>query len=83
MPDPVPEPRKRRLGTWLSIAGLAAAGALTLYYIVVGWSSPDGREVVISGHGWVAMILGGFFTLLVGGGLIALMIFSHRRGHDR
>jgi len=33
-------------------------------------------------HGWIALVLGTFFSLGIGGGLMALMFFSSRSGHD-
>jgi hypothetical protein len=38
--------------------------------------------VVMDKHGWIAMGLGTFFSLLIGCGLMALMFFSSRSGHD-
>ncbi len=36
----------------------------------------------MSGHGWAAMALGIVFSLALGGGLMALVFFSARRGYD-
>ena len=36
----------------------------------------------MSVHGYVAMILGIIFSLLVGCGLMALVFYSNRRGYD-
>jgi hypothetical protein len=36
----------------------------------------------MSTHGWIALGLGTFFSLLIGCGLMALMFFSSRSGHD-
>jgi hypothetical protein len=33
-------------------------------------------------HGWIALILGVIFSLGVGGGLMALVFISSRRGYD-
>ncbi len=33
-------------------------------------------------HGWIALGLGTFFSLVIGCGLMALMFFSSRSGHD-
>ncbi len=33
-------------------------------------------------HGWIALGLGTFFSLLIGCGFMALMFFSSRSGHD-
>lgn len=36
----------------------------------------------MSKHGWIALGLGTFFSLLIGCGLMALMFYSSRSGHD-
>jgi len=37
---------------------------------------------VMGKHGWIALGLGTFFSLVIGCGLMALMFFSNRSGHD-
>ena len=39
-------------------------------------------DVEISTIGWILMAGGGVFTILIGGGLMALAFYSDRRGHD-
>ena len=39
-------------------------------------------DVEISPIGWALMAGGGVFTILIGGGLMALAFYSDRRGHD-
>jgi hypothetical protein len=36
----------------------------------------------MSKHGWIALGLGTLFSLVIGCGLMALMFFSSRSGHD-
>jgi hypothetical protein len=36
----------------------------------------------MSKHGWIALGLGTVFSLVTGCGLMALMFFSSRSGHD-
>jgi hypothetical protein len=45
-----------------------------------GWVSAG--DVVMPAWGWLMMGLGIFFTLLVGGGLMALVFYSSRAGFD-
>ena len=45
-----------------------------------GWVSAG--EVSMPAWGWLMMGLGIFFTLLVGGGLMALVFYSSRAGFD-
>lgn len=39
-------------------------------------------DIEIGLHGWIALGLGALFTLVIGGGLMALVFYSHRRGYD-
>jgi len=65
---------------WLLVvlAFVAITAALAAAYRI--WS--DLGEVQISTNGWIALTLGGVLTLALGGGLMSLVFFSSRRGHD-
>jgi hypothetical protein len=65
-------------GTVLIIA-LVAILALAILWAIYAWNSVD---VEMSVHGYVAMILGIIFSLVVGCGLMALVFYSNRRGYD-
>jgi hypothetical protein len=73
---------RRRFGAWLIYAVLGILLALGLLFMVVGWSMPDdaGREVTASG--FIAMAAGILFTLALGIGLMTLIFYSNRKGHD-
>ena len=45
-----------------------------------GWVSAG--DITMPTWGWLMMGLGIFFTLVVGGGLMALMFYSSREGFD-
>jgi hypothetical protein len=49
-------------------------------WAVSAWTASSGVEM--SKHGWIALGLGTFFSLLIGCGLMALMFFSSRYGYD-
>ena len=59
---------------------LGAILILTGGWAVSVWSASSGVEM--GKHGWIALALGTFFSLLIGCGLMALMFFSSRSGHD-
>ena len=40
------------------------------------------RRGCVDKHGWIALGLGSFFSLVIGCGLMALMFFSSRYGYD-
>jgi hypothetical protein len=54
------------------------AGAVWVGYY--GWESAG--DVVMPTWGWLMMGLGIFFTVVVGGGLMALVFYSSRAGYD-
>ena len=61
------------------IVALAAILVLAILWAIYAWNSV---EVEMSVHGYVAMILGIIFSLVVGCGLMALVFYSNRRGYD-
>ena len=54
-------------------------GALYVSYWM--WTSVGG-DSGMNGNGVAALILGGIGTVALGGGLMALMFYSSRRGYD-
>jgi hypothetical protein len=69
----------RYLGTIISLVVLLGLLGWAVWIMVQMWTSPEGA---MGTHEWIAMILGIFFSCLVGFGLMALMFFSSRRGYD-
>lgn len=69
-----------RIGTALAIA------ALLILLGATGWFAYDGLTAgdapAMSGHAYVAMALGIVFSVVIGGGLMALLFYSSRRGYD-
>lgn len=58
----------------LSLSGILAAA---LVFALAGWDASS-----MSIHGWIALGLGTFLSLAVGGGLMALTFYSARKGYD-
>ncbi len=56
-----------------------AALALLLWASTFLW---QGLGSGITGHGWIAYVLGGVFTLALSMGLMMLSFYSARHGHD-
>ena len=61
-------------------AALAGLGLLAIYAGVSAWV--DLGDVAISGPGWAAIAGGALLSLVVGGGLMALVFHSSRSGQD-
>jgi hypothetical protein len=66
---------KAALAIFVLLSLLAGAGVG--HY---GWESAG--DVVMPTWGWLMMGLGIFFTVVVGGGLMALVFYSSRAGYD-
>lgn len=62
------------------LAVLIALLVLVIIWVISVWSSSTGVEM--GKHGWIALILGTVFSLVIGCGLMALMFFSSRSGYD-
>lgn len=58
----------------LVLGGILAA---VLFGVLSGWDAS-----YMSIHGWIALGLGTFFSLAIGGGLMALVFYSARKGYD-
>lgn len=72
----------RRLGPWgwFAIFALLVLLASAVWYCVAAWSELPG--VGIPPIGWLFLALGVVFTMFVGGGLMALVFYSSRKGKD-
>ena len=66
--------------TAIAVAVLLGFLALAVYVSVSVWIGLG--EVEISGGGIAALVLGTLFTLALGGGLMFLVFYSSRHGHD-
>ena len=67
-------------GSVAIIAVLLAILAATIWWAWQGWIAHS--DVQMSIHGYIAMGLGIFFSLLFGFGLMALTFYSSRQGYD-
>jgi hypothetical protein len=65
--------------TGLLIVVLLAALAASVVFAARAWTDVD---AAIGWHGWIALALGSVLTLAVGGGLMALVFYSSRKGYD-
>lgn len=59
------------------LLGILVLSAAASWHV---WSGLDGAPM--TGHGYVALAAGVTASLIVGGGLMALVFFSARRGYD-
>ncbi len=68
------------MGRFLVIASLLGILAAVAVFVVISWQEMG--VVKMSGHGIAALIVGVVLSLVVGGGLMALVFLSARRGYD-
>ena len=57
-------------------------GVFLIVSIWFAWQGFSRIDIEIGTHGWIALGLGVFFSFVVGGGLMALVFISSRRGYD-
>jgi fatty acid desaturase len=72
--------RTSNLGTIALVVALLAILAAALWFAASAWLSIQGPPMPAVGY--VAMILGIVFSLIVGCGLMALLFYSSRHGYD-
>jgi predicted transporter len=68
------------IGQAVVLAVLAALLIGTGVWAISMWNASSGVE--IGRHGWIALSLGTFFSLIIGCGLMGLMFYSSRYGYD-
>ena len=83
MSDPsVHGPKKRPLGKggWFIIVALGAMLGFSIWFMFYGWNLTYAK---IDTAGIKALVLGVVMSILLGGGLMALVFYSNRKGYDR
>jgi hypothetical protein len=76
----LPAPARLGAGSGMIILVLLLLMVATDFVAYLGWTLADGVEV--STAGYVAMVAGVLFSLVVGCGLMALIFYSSRSGYD-
>jgi hypothetical protein len=67
-------------GGWLLIAILGSLLGAAIWFAFYGWNLTD---ATIDTAGIIALVMGVVFSMLLGGGLMALVFWSNRKGYDR
>jgi len=80
MNDSTKASAKLGIGGWIAILVLLGFLVVALFYAVHGWNSVGAVGIPIIG--WIFLVAGVVVTLLVGGGLMALVFYSSRKGRD-
>lgn len=66
-----------RVKVFLLTVSLGGILALVMFGVLTNWDTS-----AMNIHGWVALALGTLFSLALGGGLMALVFYSARKGYD-
>ncbi|HVQ81671.1 MAG: hypothetical protein WA756_07520 [Pseudolabrys sp.] len=66
--------------TLLVAVPLLALLALSVWFAAAAWTHLGGEPIPL--YGYFAIVGGVLFSLLVGGGLMALVFYSSRHGYD-
>ena len=76
------KPKRARTmrGGWLVAGVLGALFGAAMWFSFYGWNLVPNK---MNGNGYVAMALAIVFTAALGGGLMALVFWSHKKGYDR
>ena len=67
-------------GSWAILVILLVLLAGTLFVSYLGWTS--GARTDVPRSGYVALVFGVIFSLVVGFGLMTLVFYSSRQGYD-
>ena len=70
----------RSMRAWLWTVPLFALLLLAIWFAGVAWERLGGDAMPL--YGYLAIVGGVLFSLLVGGGLMALVFYSSRHGYD-
>ncbi len=78
----VHESKRASLGVagCLAVAAMGVVLGAAIWFMFYGWNLTDAE---ISTQGYIALSLGIVFSMVAGGGLMALLFWSNRRGYDR
>jgi len=75
-----PAKKQSARAVWITAGVLGALFGAAVWFAVYGWNlAPNEMDT----NGYIAMALGIVFIALLGGGLMALVFWSHRKGYDR
>ena len=70
---------RRHLPLAIAVIALLGILALAVMFMISAWTRIHAE---VSVHGWIALTLGVFFSLIVGCGSMMLVFYSSRRGYD-
>ena len=67
-------------GGWIAIAAMGVILGAAIWFLFYGWNLTDTQ---IDTNGYIALGLGVLLSMILGGGLMALLFWSNRKGYDQ
>jgi len=67
-------------GGWAAIVSMGVLLGAAIWFAFYGWNLTD---AVIDTPGMIALVMGVVLSMALGGGLMALVFYSNRKGYDR
>ena len=67
-------------GGWIAIAAMGVILGASIWFLFYGWNLTDAQ---IDTNGYIALGLSVLLSMILGGGLMALLFWSNRKGYDR
>lgn len=64
----------------LTLLAVLISAIAVIWFLAAGWSLVGSLEM--TPHGWSALILGMGLSILIGGGLAVVLVWSRRNGFD-
>lgn len=64
----------------LTLLFVLISGIAAVWFLNTGWTLVGSVEMTT--HGWIALMLGMGVSILIGGGLTILLVWSRRNGFD-
>ena len=83
MAEPSVHKQKRKglgAGGWIAAIVMGVLLAASVWFMFYGWNLTDAQ---IDTNGYIALTLGVVLSMLLGGGRMALVFWSNRKGYDR
>jgi hypothetical protein len=76
------KPKRTALGAggWTAIVAMGVLLGASIWFAFYGWNLTDG---LIDTPGMIALVAGVILSMALGGGLMALVFYSNRKGYDR
>ena len=68
------------VGGWIAIAAMGVILGAAIWFLFYGWNLTDAQ---IDTNGYIALGLGVLLSMILGGGLMALLFWSNRKGYDQ